>query len=107
MTSLHSTPTTVRQYARGRQYFIGRRRTYTVNVTVKRRTKPDRYVFQYRKGDLDGIKRDMGEFGAKFLPEEIRKRQLEPIQGKLSEFHEEKYSLAEGIYQIESALDDS
>ena len=33
--------------------------TYRVNVTVKRHKKPDRYVFQYRKGDLDGIKRDM------------------------------------------------
>ena len=31
---------------------------------------PDRYIFQYRKGNLDGIKRDMGEFGAKFLSED-------------------------------------
>ena len=43
-------------------------------MTVKRHTKPDRYVFQYTKGDLDGIKRDMGEFGAKFLHEDLFKR---------------------------------
>ena len=35
-----------------------------------------RYVFQYRKGDFDGIKRDMGEFGAKFLSEEPFKRSV-------------------------------
>ena len=50
--------------------------TYRVNVTVKRHKKPDRYVFQYRKGDLDGIKRDMGEFGAKFLSEDPFKRSV-------------------------------
>ena len=50
--------------------------TYRVNVTVKRHKKPDPYVFQYRKGDLDGIKRDMGEFGAKFLSEDPFKRSV-------------------------------
>ena len=39
---------------------------FKVNVTAKRHKKLDRYVFQYRKGDLDGAKRDIGEFGARF-----------------------------------------
>ena len=35
-----------------------------------------RYVFQYRKGGLDGIKRDMGEFGAKVLSGDPFKRSV-------------------------------
>ena len=41
--------------------------TYNVNLAVKRQRKPDRYVYQYRKGDLEGVKRDLGEFKEKFL----------------------------------------
>ena len=41
--------------------------TYTVNLAVKRQKKPDRYVYQYRKGDLEGVKRDLGEFKEMFL----------------------------------------
>ena len=50
--------------------------TYGVNVAVKRHKKHDRYVFQYRKGELYGIKRDMGDFGAKFLTEYPFKRSV-------------------------------
>ena len=35
-----------------------------------------RYVFQYRKGGLDGIKRYMGEFGAKVLSGDPLKRSV-------------------------------
>ena len=44
--------------------------TYRVNLSVKRRKKPDRYVFQYRKGDLEGVKQDIGAFQDGFLSEE-------------------------------------
>ena len=32
---------------------------YRVNLSAKRCKKPDWYVFQYRKGDLEGVKRDI------------------------------------------------
>ena len=44
--------------------------TYRVNLSVKQRKKPDRYVFQYRKGDLEGVKRDIGAFRDRFLSED-------------------------------------
>ena len=35
-----------------------------------------RYVFQYRKGGLDGINQDMGEFGVKVLSGDPLKRSV-------------------------------
>jgi transcriptional regulator with AAA-type ATPase domain len=33
--------------------------TYQVNLSVKRQKKPDRYVYQYKKGNIENIKKDM------------------------------------------------
>ena len=49
---------------------------YNVNLAVKRQKKPDRYVYQYRKGDLEGVKRDLGAFKDDFLSEEPLKRHV-------------------------------
>ena len=48
--------------------------TYNVNLTVKQQKKPDRYVYQYRKGDLEGVKCDLGTFKDDFLSKEPLKR---------------------------------
>ena len=48
--------------------------TYNVNLTVKRQTKQDRYVYQYGKGDLEGVKRDLRAFKDDFLSKESLKR---------------------------------
>ena len=48
--------------------------TYNVNLAVKRQKKPDQYVYQYRKGDLEGVKRDLGAFKDDFLSKEPLKR---------------------------------
>ena len=48
--------------------------TYTVNLAVKQQKKPDRYVYQYRNGDLEGVKRDLGAFKDVFLSKEPLKR---------------------------------
>ena len=79
---------------------------FKVNVTVKRHKKLDRHVFLYRKGDFDGAKRDIGEFGARFLSDDPLWQQ-EPTQGQLSVVHEEKYSSEEDHFQMESTLDDA
>ena len=34
--------------------------TNNVNLTVKQKKRPDRYVYQYRKGNLEGMKQDLG-----------------------------------------------
>ncbi|MEW8547660.1 MAG: reverse transcriptase family protein [Candidatus Thiodiazotropha sp.] len=41
--------------------------TYKVNLTVKRQKKPDCYIFQYRKSDLEGVKQDLGAFLDRFF----------------------------------------
>jgi hypothetical protein len=33
--------------------------TYQVNLSVKRQKKPDRYVYQYKKENIENIKKDM------------------------------------------------
>jgi hypothetical protein len=33
--------------------------TYQVNLSVKRQKKPDRYVYQYKKGNIENVKKDM------------------------------------------------
>ena len=48
--------------------------TYNVNLTVKRQKKPDR---PYRKGDLEGVKRDLGAFRDNFLSEDPLKRSVD------------------------------
>ena len=48
--------------------------TYNVNLAVKRQKKPDRYVYQYRKGDLERVKHDLGAFKDDFLSKEPLKR---------------------------------
>lgn len=48
--------------------------TYNVNLTVKRQKKPDR---PYRKGDLEGVKWDLGAFRDNFLSEDPLKRSVD------------------------------
>jgi hypothetical protein len=40
---------------------------FDVNVTAKRQRKPDRYVYQYKKGDIGGVKDNMKEYSDQFL----------------------------------------
>ena len=40
---------------------------FDVNVTAKRQRKPDRYVYQYKKGGIGGVKDDMKEYSDQFL----------------------------------------
>ena len=53
--------------------------TYNVYLAVKRQKKPDRYVYQYRKRDLEGVKRDLGEFKEKFLSDDPLGRPVDDI----------------------------
>ena len=50
--------------------------TYNVNVTAKWQKKPDRYIYQYRKGDPEEVKRDLGAFRDNFLSEDPLKRSV-------------------------------
>lgn len=34
--------------------------TYQVNLSVKRQKKPDRYVYQYKKGNIENVKKGHG-----------------------------------------------
>ena len=48
--------------------------TYNVNLAVKQQKKPDRFVYKYRNGDLEGVKRDLGAFKDVFRSKEPLKR---------------------------------
>ena len=43
--------------------------TYQVNLSVKRQKKPDRYVYQYKKGNIENVKRDMEDLCTIFKSE--------------------------------------
>ena len=51
--------------------------TCDVNLSVKRQKKPDCYVYQYKKGDIEGVKKDMAEFRDKLLSENLYNRSVD------------------------------
>lgn len=48
--------------------------TYQVNLSVKRQKKPDRYVYQYKKGNIENIKMDMEDLCTIFESENRREK---------------------------------
>ena len=86
--------------------------TYNVNLAVKRQKKPDRYVYQYRKGDLEGVKRDLGEFKEKFLSNDPLGRPVDDnwnlCKDALSSSIKRNIQVSEeDPLQMESSLDDT
>ena len=48
-----------------------------VDLSIKRQKKPDRYVYRYKKGNIDGVKNDMKEFSNAFLNEDPYSRTVD------------------------------
>ena len=59
--------------------------SYDVDLSVKRQKKPDRYVYQYKKRDIEGVKRDMGEFQDTFLSEYPYSRSVDDNWNRLKQ----------------------
>ena len=51
--------------------------TYDVKLTVKWQRKMDRFVYQYKKGNTEAVKSDMGKFRDRFLSEDPYSRSVE------------------------------
>ena len=51
--------------------------TYQVNLSVKRQKKPDRYVYQYKKGNIENIKKDMEDLCTIFESENRREKSID------------------------------
>jgi hypothetical protein len=51
--------------------------TYQVNLSVKHQKKPDRYVYQYKKGNIKNIKRDMEDLCTIFESENRREKSID------------------------------
>ena len=51
--------------------------SYDVDLSVKRQKKPDRYVYQYRKGNIEGVKSDLEKFSDTFLSEDPNSRSVD------------------------------
>jgi hypothetical protein len=51
--------------------------TYQVNLSVKRQKKPDRYVYQYKKGNIENVKKDMEDLCTIFESENRREKSID------------------------------
>ena len=51
--------------------------SYDVDLSFKRQKKPYRYVYRYRKGNIEGVKSDLEKFSDTFLSEEPNSRSVD------------------------------
>ena len=51
--------------------------SYEVDLSIKRQKKPDRYVYRYKKGNIEGVKSDKSKFSETFLSEDPYSRTVD------------------------------